>query len=141
MSLMNDAQALQKDFDNIDKNPRKKLNEGKTISRKKISERRKKIKEQSLKFSDGVEIDVSGKMRTEKYKDGWYVVGDGKLIPVKSKEEGEKIIAGIYTNESTMVKVTESEIYKNLRRQKLKGSVASRIKNGIRKGDTRNGTR
>ena len=37
--------------------------------------------------------------------------------------------------------LTESEIYKNLRRQRLKGSVASRIKNGIRKGETRNGTR
>lgn len=125
MSLMNDAEALRKDFETLDEKPNKKpnksLNEGKTITRKQLSERKKKIEEQSLKFKDGEEFDTSGKMRTEERKDGWYVVGDGKLIPVKSKEEGEKIISGIYTNESTL--------YKNVRRQKLRGSVASRIRN------------
>ena len=42
----------------------------------------------TLKFSDGIEIDTSGKLRLLELHDGWYVVGDGKLIPVKDEEEG-----------------------------------------------------
>ena len=47
---------------------------------------------ETLKFSDGEEFDTSGKLRTEERKDGWYVIGEGKLIPVESKEEGEILI-------------------------------------------------
>jgi hypothetical protein len=43
-----------------------------------------------LKFSDGIEIDTSGELRLLELYDGWYVVGEGKLIPVKDEEEGEK---------------------------------------------------
>jgi len=48
-----------------------------------------------LKFSDGVSIDTSGKLRTIHLKDGWYVTGNGLLIPVGSHEEGLGIIAGL----------------------------------------------
>ena len=45
-----------------------------------------------LKFSDGMTIHTHGPMRTVEFSDGWYVVGEGKLIPVKSKEEVKKCI-------------------------------------------------
>ena len=45
-----------------------------------------------MKFTDGVEFDTSGDLRVEYRHDGAYVVGNGLLIPVKYKEEGDKII-------------------------------------------------
>jgi hypothetical protein len=45
-----------------------------------------------LKFSDGMIIHTHGPMRVVEFSDGWYVVGEGKLIPVKSEEEGKKRI-------------------------------------------------
>ena len=47
----------------------------------------------TLKFSDGIEIDTSGEFRLLELYDGWYVVGEGRLIPVKDDEEGVKIIS------------------------------------------------
>jgi len=45
-----------------------------------------------LKFSDGEEFDVSGILRVEERKDGWYVIGGGMLVPVDDKEDGEMYI-------------------------------------------------
>lgn len=45
-----------------------------------------------LRFSDGVNIDTSGPMRTLKLKDGWYAVGEGFLIPCVDREEAQKIV-------------------------------------------------
>ena len=42
----------------------------------------------TLKFSDGIEIDTSGELRLLELYDGWYVVGEWRLIPVKDEEEG-----------------------------------------------------
>jgi hypothetical protein len=42
----------------------------------------------TLKFSDGIEIDTSGELKLLELYDGWYVVGEGKLIPVNDEEEG-----------------------------------------------------
>ena len=42
----------------------------------------------TLRFSDGIEIDTAGELRLLELYDGWYVVGEGKLIPVKDEEEG-----------------------------------------------------
>ena len=42
----------------------------------------------TLRFSDGIEIDTSGELRLLELNDGWYVVGEGKLIPEKDEEEG-----------------------------------------------------
>jgi len=54
--------------------------------------RAKKVNESTLKFSDGMEFDTSGELRLEEKTDGWYIVGEGKLIPVKNKVEGERMI-------------------------------------------------
>jgi hypothetical protein len=51
-----------------------------------------------LRFDDGIEIDTSGELRLLKLYDGWYIVGEGRLIPVKDEEEGEKIIDLIRKN-------------------------------------------
>jgi len=45
-----------------------------------------------LKFSDGMEFDTSGELRVECRKDGCYVVGEGMLIPVSDRKEGEELI-------------------------------------------------
>lgn len=46
-----------------------------------------------LKFSDGKEFDTSGHLRVEQHEDGWYVLGEGHLIPVKDLEEGRAIMS------------------------------------------------
>jgi hypothetical protein len=45
-----------------------------------------------MKFSDGMEFDLSGPMRIEERSDGLYVVGNNMLIPVNSIEAGLSII-------------------------------------------------
>lgn len=42
----------------------------------------------TLKFTDGEVFDLSGPLRLEERFDGWYVVGNNKLIPVRSEAEG-----------------------------------------------------
>jgi len=54
---------------------------------------RKKMNE-TLKFKDGMEFDTSGDLRVEKRKDGYYVVGKGRLMAVDSKKEGDDYIKG-----------------------------------------------
>ena len=46
-----------------------------------------------LKFSDGETFDTSGPLRKEKRYDGWYVIGQGMLIPVKDEAEADKFIS------------------------------------------------
>jgi len=43
-----------------------------------------------LKFNDGVEIDTSGPLRKMQLEDGWYVVGEGILLPVDDENEANK---------------------------------------------------
>lgn len=52
----------------------------------------KEINEGILRFSDGVTIDTSGDLRSLELNDGWYVVGKGNLIPVKSEGEAKILI-------------------------------------------------
>jgi len=47
----------------------------------------------TIRFSDGVDIDTSGKLRILRLEDGYYVVGEGYCIPVDSRAEGEQTIA------------------------------------------------
>lgn len=56
-----------------------------------------------LRFSDGIEIDTSGELRTLELADGWYVTGQGLLIPVKDEEEANALIVEISTNITPMV--------------------------------------
>lgn len=46
----------------------------------------------TLKFSDGIEFELSGPLRVEKRKDGFYLVGEGTLCAIKNEEEGLKLI-------------------------------------------------
>jgi len=41
-----------------------------------------------LRFTDGQEFDTSGDYRIEERYDGLYVVGNGLLMAVKTREEG-----------------------------------------------------
>ncbi|MGA2224115.1 MAG: hypothetical protein ABSH41_06720 [Syntrophobacteraceae bacterium] len=43
-----------------------------------------------LKFTDGVEIDTSGPLRKFHLHDGWYVVGEGLLLPVADEVEADE---------------------------------------------------
>ena len=45
-----------------------------------------------LKFSDNETFDTSGPLRLEYRRDGWYVIGQGLLMPVDNKEQGQKYI-------------------------------------------------
>ena len=46
----------------------------------------------TIKFNDGGEFDLSGPLRTEERADGWYVLGENKMIPVIDEEDGLLII-------------------------------------------------
>jgi hypothetical protein len=48
-----------------------------------------------LRFNDGENFDTSGPLRKDKRLDGWYVIGEGKLIPVVSEEEADKMIKNL----------------------------------------------
>ena len=45
-----------------------------------------------IKFSDGVQFDTSGPIRKEERHDGWYVVGECKLIPATSEKEADEMV-------------------------------------------------
>ncbi len=47
-------------------------------------------------FSDGMRFNLSGKLRAELRSDGWYVVGEGLLIPLKDEEECVAYIKHFY---------------------------------------------
>jgi hypothetical protein len=47
----------------------------------------------TLRFSDGMEFDLSGPLRIEERSDGFYVVGEGFMCAVKDPAEGEAFIS------------------------------------------------
>ncbi|CAB4175043.1 hypothetical protein UFOVP972_105 [uncultured Caudovirales phage] len=49
-----------------------------------------------LRFTDGEEFDLSGPIRKEERYDGWYVIGENRLIPVKDEEEADRVMAEIF---------------------------------------------
>ena len=47
----------------------------------------------TIKFSDGMEFDTSGRTyRLVRKSDGWYVVGRGSLTPVDDPDDGYRMI-------------------------------------------------
>ncbi len=46
----------------------------------------------TLRFTDGEVFDTSGPIRKEERYDGWYVIGGGRLIPVRDEEEADRVI-------------------------------------------------
>ena len=45
-----------------------------------------------LRFSDGEEFDTSVELQLTLRNDGWYVIGDGFLLPVRDINEGRKVL-------------------------------------------------
>ena len=45
-----------------------------------------------LRFSDGEKFDTSVELQLTHRKDGWYVIGEGNLIPVESLDEGREVV-------------------------------------------------
>ena len=45
-----------------------------------------------LRFTDGMEFDTSGELRVIHRSDGYYVVGEGMLVAVDNREDGERLI-------------------------------------------------
>jgi hypothetical protein len=45
-----------------------------------------------LTFTDGESFDLSGPLRVEERYDGWYVLGNNRMIPVASQDAGRKLI-------------------------------------------------
>ena len=56
-----------------------------------------------IKFTDGMVIHTHGQLRVVEFSDGFYVTGGGKLIPVKSRQEGEEIILQIKVEEKFQI--------------------------------------
>jgi hypothetical protein len=45
-----------------------------------------------FKFSDGINVDTSGKLRKLQLSDGLYVVGQGMAVPMKDDEAAETFL-------------------------------------------------
>ncbi len=52
-----------------------------------------------LRFNDGVSIRTSGKLRTIRRSDGYYVVGNGSCVPVSSYQEAQGLISELSKGE------------------------------------------
>jgi hypothetical protein len=48
-----------------------------------------------INFSDGISIETSGHLRILHLKDGYYVVGEGNLIPVDDRADGQQTISNM----------------------------------------------
>lgn len=46
----------------------------------------------TITFSDGMKINSSGELRSEHLKDGWYVIGEGMIIPCSDEDEAIKTL-------------------------------------------------
>lgn len=46
-----------------------------------------------LRFSDNININTDGPLRKLHLSDGWYVVGQGMLIPMNSEQEAIDYLA------------------------------------------------
>jgi hypothetical protein len=99
---------------------KEKLTEISSITPKKDLKQitKKKMGESILRFSDGINVDTSGELRPFRLPDGWYVTGEGKLIPVKdetaantliSKMKGDMIEESAYSLLEKIVKVKTKE--------------------------------
>ena len=55
----------------------------------------------SLTFSDGMTFNTSGPYRVVRRRDGWYVVGQGMLMPVTDQEDGQQVIVELRKTEES----------------------------------------
>lgn len=54
-----------------------------------------------LRFSDGVEFDTSGPLRVERRPDGYYLVGQGYLIPCDDETEAQRLLVELANPKGT----------------------------------------
>lgn len=68
-----------------------------------------------MKFSDGIEIDLSGPVRVLELHDGFYVVGGGTLMPVPSRQAAEQFVSLHQTlnSESVQKQIDNKAFLKN----------------------------
>jgi len=45
-----------------------------------------------LHFTDGLSFDVQGPLRIERRSDGYYVLGQGLMVPVDDPDDGAELI-------------------------------------------------
>ncbi len=64
-----------------------------------------------LTFKDGESFDLSGPLRLEERYDGWYVLGNNKMIPVSSWNEGNKLINDQLPQDLKISKSQETRVY------------------------------
>lgn len=54
-----------------------------------------------LHFSDGVNVNTSGPLRTLHLSDGWYVAGQGILMPCDDRADAENVLAELVARDLT----------------------------------------
>ena len=61
-----------------------------------------------LTFTDGESFDLSGPLRLEERYDGWYVLGNNRMIPVSSQDAGNILITQLnnQTHENSNARIT-----------------------------------
>lgn len=50
----------------------------------------------TLRFSDGVTVDTSGPLRAVHRSDGWYVLGEGYLLPMRDEKEARGMLETLW---------------------------------------------
>ena len=88
------------------------------------------ITNEEIKFSDGMEFDTSGPLRKEERSDGWYIVGENRLIPVSDEKEADE-----YLSEESVNEGADEAKYLTAKQKKLpdglkKGIIARMKKSG-----------
>jgi DNA-binding PadR family transcriptional regulator len=76
-----------------------------------------------IEFSDGSKAETTGELRIEEGANGWYVLGDGIILPAMDREEAEFLLEtilsrGIYV----AMKMLKSEGF----RERVRTELASR---------------
>ena len=54
-----------------------------------------------MRFTDGVQIRLSGALRILEEEDGLYIAGRGMLVPVSSTKEAEEVLEALLSNNVT----------------------------------------
>ncbi len=64
----------------------------------------------TIRFSDGETIQTDGRLRASCRADGWYVVGERMLIPVRDEAEARELIAALQANSSSESSAGDSSV-------------------------------
>ena len=61
-----------------------------------------------IRFRDGMSFDTAGPLRITRRWDGYYVVGEGTLCPVKDAEEAKTLLREL-REERTLARITKEK--------------------------------